>query len=94
MLGWISGLGIFFAFWVLNFCSIFAFSAGAIFAHPFSTLGCSIFAFTCFGATSAPAAFCNFCGAATTSVLPWTLVALPFFTACNGSAVWRSSFSR
>jgi hypothetical protein len=86
------GGGIFFGFSVLIFCS-----TSALLETPFqpcSIFGCPTLAFTAGGATLG-GALANLAGAATTSLLPCTLVSAPDLAAADKSvAVCRSILSR
>lgn len=81
----------FFGFSVLIFCS-----TSALLATPFqprSIFGCATFAFTAGGFMSG-AAFAILVGAASISLLPWTFVSVPDFTAAErfaGVSRWTVS---
>ena len=68
----------FFGFSVLIFCSSSALLD--TFFQPRSIFGCATFAFTA-GGFIVGAAFASFCGAATRSLFPCTLVSVPDLTA-------------
>jgi len=85
------GGGIFFGFSVLIFCSNFALSGTPF--QPCSSFGFATVAFTAGG--FAVGALVSFCGAATTSLSPCTLVSPPDLAAPGKSAaVCRSIVSR